>query len=189
MVCVQGKAKVEGITERVSAMKEQKEKIDLLIKQNAEAQLTRVDWARLNEAIARRIDTAAKNRSTAKPYLRIFRIAAGFTAAAAAVVVIALIFRPSEFELQQGRTAVVKLIESKGSASVEFKHTAAKPSAFVAIGGSNTEVAKCDVKITDLNGSWKPETDGPSWIIVSRPEPVVADNGMSKDMLAMIYLF
>jgi len=57
---------------------------------------------------------------------------------------------------------VVKFIESKGTASVE---------------------------IIDLNGDLKKESDEPTWIIISRPEPVYADNGISRDVMSMICLF
>jgi len=41
----------------------------------------------------------------------------------------------------------------------------------------------------DSNGGLKKDSDGAAWIIISRPEPALADNGTSPDMTSMICLF
>ena len=56
MACVQGKAKIEGIAERVSGMKKEKEKIDLLLERNASEQLAGVNWDGLHAAISERLN-------------------------------------------------------------------------------------------------------------------------------------
>ena len=50
-------------------------------------------------------------------------------------------------------------------------------------------MARCDVEIIDLNGDLKKEREQAAWIIISRPEPMFADNGVNRDMSDMICLF
>lgn len=191
MVRVSGEEKIEGIIERLSVMKQKEEKIDLALERNAAEQLGDVDWDGLNAAISSRIDKASQSQTSAIRYPIVFKIAAGM-AAAAAVVLIAVMVKteePTEPHLENGRSAVVKFIERKGSALVEIKGAGAKSSVFVDIGRSGKRVAKCDVKIIDLNGDLKKESDEAAWIIISRPAPVLANNGYSRDVMSMICLF
>ena len=58
MARVQGKAKIKGITERVSGMKKEKEKIDLLLERNTGEQLADVNWDGLHAAISERLNQA-----------------------------------------------------------------------------------------------------------------------------------
>ena len=156
MACIQGKAKTKGITERVSGMKQEKEKIDLLLERNANKQLAGVNWDRLNAEISERLNQVDRNKIPTMKYRRVFKIAAG-VAAAAAVVVIAVMVRtdtPTTVRFENGRRAVVKFVESKGSAKVE---------------------------ILDSNGQGSQSRDRSSWIIIRATEPKVANNGQSRD--------
>ena len=58
----------------------------------------------------------------------------------------------------------------------------------VDIGGGERKMAMCDIEIIDLNGELKRDKQA-AWIIISRPEPMFADNGVSRDMSDMICLF
>jgi len=145
-------------------MKDKNEQIDLLLERNTTEQLETVDWDGLNAAILNQLDRAEMQKSSTRKYRSVFKIAAG-VAAVAAVVFVAVMIKteaPTDVQLEEGRKAVVKFIESKGTASVE---------------------------IIDLNGDLKKESDEPTWIIISRPEPVYADNGISRDVMSMICLF
>lgn len=156
MACVQGKAKIKGITERVSGMKKEKEKIDLLLERNASEQLAGVNWDRLNAAISERLNQAQQRKTYGTRFPTIFKIAAG-VAAAAAVVVIAVMVRtdtPTTVRLENVPGAVVKLVESKGSATVE---------------------------ILDSNGQDNQIGNRSAWIIIRTRESEVADNGQSRD--------
>ena len=171
-------------------MKEKKEKIDLLFEHNAAEQLADVNWEGLNAAISSRLDQAEQSKTSVRKYPNVFKIAAA-VAVAAAVVFIAVIVRtdrPAEIQWDNGRSAVVKFIDSKGSAAIEIKHSNAKSQVIVDIGGSHKEVARCDVKIIELNGDLKEDSERAAWIIISMPEPVVADNGPSKDETDLICL-
>ncbi len=156
MARVQGKAKIKGITERVSGMKKEKEKIDLLLERNTGEQLADVNWDGLHAAISERLNQAQQSKTYGTRFPAILKIAAG-VAAAAAVVVIAVMVRtdtPTTVRLENVPGAVVKLVESKGSATVE---------------------------ILDSNGRNNQSGNRSAWIIIRTREPEVADNGQSRD--------
>ncbi len=156
MACIQGKAKTKGIVERVSGMKKEKEQIDLLLKQNANEQLAGVNWNRLNADISQRLNQAGRSKTYTINYRRVFKIAAG-VAVAAAVVFIAVMVKtdtPTTVRLENGQRAIVKLVESKGSATVE---------------------------IHDSKGQDNQSSNRSSWIIIRTRESKVADNGQSRD--------
>jgi len=137
-------------------MKKEKEKIDLLLERNANEQLAGVNWDGLNAAISERLNQADRNKISKMKYRRVFKIAAG-VAAAAAIIIIAVMFRtdtPTTVRLENVPGAVVKLVESKGSATVE---------------------------ILDSNGQDNQIGNRSAWIIIRTREPEVADNGQSRD--------
>jgi len=172
-------------------VKSEKEKIDSLFEKNAAEQLSGVDWDGLNAAISSRLDEVEGRKTSALKYRRVFKIAAG-VAAAAAVVLVAVMIKteaPTDVQLEEGKRAVVKFIESRGTASVEIKRAGSKSQVWVDIGGSERKVARCDVEIIDLNGDLKKEREQAAWIIISRPKRVLADNGINRDVMSMICLF
>ncbi len=156
MACIQGKAKTKGIIKRVSGMKKKKEKIDLLLERNANEQLAGVNWDGLNAAISERLNQADRNKIPTMKYRRVFKIAAGVTAAAAVVFIAVMIKTdtPTTVRFENGGKAIGTFVESKGSAKV---------------------------KILDSNGRDNQEKDRSAWIIIRTSEPKVADNGQSRD--------
>lgn len=164
-------------------MKEEKEKIDLLFERNAAEQLAGVDWDVLSTSISNRLDKADQNRATARKYPTVFKIAASLAAAAAVILIAVMVKteRQAGIQLNNGRVAVVKILEIKGSAAVEIKHASGKAQVMVDIGRAGKKVARCDVKIIDLNGDLKKDGDRAAWIIISRPAPMFVDNGASRD--------
>ena len=156
MACVQGKAKIEGITERVSGMKKSNEDIDLLLERNAAEQLDRFDWDGLGATISRRLNQAQQSKTSGIRFPTIFKIAAGFIAAAAIVFIAVMVKTdaPMTVRFDNGPGAVVKLVESKGSATVE---------------------------ILDSKGQDNQSSNRSSWIIIRTRESKVADNGQSRD--------
>lgn len=191
MVCISGKTKIKSTLERVSGMKEKKEKIDLILERNAAEQLAKLDWEGLNTAISSRLDKAGLGKTSTIGLPTVFKIAAAVTAAAAVVFILVTVRNsmPPGVRFENGGKAVVKLVESKGTASIEIKHASAKSAVMVDVVGSHKKVARCDVEMIDLNGGLKKDSDGAAWIIISRPEPALADNGTSPDMTSMICLF
>jgi len=172
-------------------METEKERIDLLFEKNVEEQLAKVDWDKLNGAILSRLDEAQPSKASGRRYPTIFKIAAG-VAAAAAVVFIAVMVRtekPMDLQLEDGRHAVVKFIETTGSASVEIIGTSGRSQVLVDIGHSRGEIAKADVEIIDQNGEGKENGSRAAWIIIRMPEPVLADNGANGYMRDLIRLF
>lgn len=156
MACIQGKAKTKGIVERVSGMKRKKEKIDLLLERNTSEQLAGVNWDGLNADISERLNQAGRSKTSTKTYRRVFKIAAGVTAAAAVVFIAVMVKTdtPTTVRLENGQRAIVKLVESKGSATVE---------------------------IHDSKGQDNQSSNRSSWIIIRTREPKIADNGQSRD--------
>ena len=183
MACVQGKAKIEGITERVSGMKKSNEDIDLLLERNAAEQLDRFDWDGLGTTISRRLNQAQQSKTSVIRFPTIFKIAAGFIAAAA-VVFVAVMIRtdtPTNVRFENRGRAKVKFSESKSSASVKIEDASVKAAAVVDLGGSRRKVAKCDIKIIDASVDKEKNGSRAAWIIIRMPEPVLADNGISRD--------
>jgi hypothetical protein len=93
-------------------MKKEKEQIDLLLKQNESEQLAGVDWDQLHSSISKRLDQADNNKTSLISYRRVFKIAAGFVAAAA-VVFIAITIKtdtPSEVKFENGGKAIVTFV-------------------------------------------------------------------------------
>jgi len=137
-------------------MKQEKEKIDLLLERNASEQLAGVNWNRLTAEISERLNQADRSKTSTKTYRRVFKIAAGVTVAAAVVFIVVMIRTdtPTTVRFENRGRAEVKFIESKGSASVE---------------------------IIDSDREQKKSGSRAAWIIIRVPEPVLADNGISKD--------
>ena len=170
-------------------MKDRKEKIDLLFERNAADELAKVDWDELNTAISSRLSKAGQSKTSARKYTVIFKIAAGVAAAVVFIAVMVKTEKPADVQCKDSRSAVVKFIDSKGTASIEIKRAGGKSQVIVDIGGSGRKVASCNVEIIDSNGGLKERDARAAWIIISRGEPVFADNGTSRDMMDMIYLF
>jgi len=183
VACVQGKAKTKSITERVSGMRKGKEKIDVLLERNASEQLAGINWDGLNATISEKLNQADQSRTYKINYQRVFKIAAGVTAAAAVVIIAVMIGTdtPTTERFESRGRAEVKFIESKGTASVEIEHASVKAAAVVELGGSGRKVAKCDIKIIDAGEDKEKNGSRAAWIIIRIPEPVLADDGISRD--------
>ena len=172
-------------------MKSEKEKIDLLFGKKAAEQLSGVDWDALNTAISRRLDEVEGRKTSALKYRRVFKIAAGVAAAAAVVFIAVMVSteKPTDLQLEKDRRAMVKFVESKGTALVEIHGVSANSQVWVDVGGGERKAARCDIEIIDLNGGLKKEREQAAWIIISRPKRVLADNGINRDVISMICLF
>jgi hypothetical protein len=171
-------------------MKNENEQIDLLLERNTTEQLETVDWDRLNAAISGRLDQVRQHKTlwTCRPTA--FKIAAGL-AAATAIVLLAVMVRtdmPTGVRFENGGSAVVEFVESKGSASIQIQPIAAKSQVSIDIGGSRREVAKCDIEITDVKQEQQKNGRRPAWIIIRMPEPALADNGTSRDEMDLVCL-
>lgn len=170
--------------------KEKKEEIDLLIERNTTEQLEAVDWDRLNAAISGRLDQARQRKTSRIGWPTVFKLAAGL-AAAAAIVLVAVLVRtetPTAVRFENGGSAVVKFVESKGSASIQIQPIDAASRVSVDIGGSRREVAKCDIEIIDVKEEQQKNGRRPAWIIIRMPEPALADNGTSRDEMDLMCL-
>lgn len=172
MVCVSGKAEIEGVAERVSAMKDENERIDLLLARNADEQLRKVDWNRLNSAICERLDRARQSKTSVIRFPTMLKVAAVVAAAAAVLFGVVMI----DFG------------DREGSAKVVIKSVSGRSRVTVDIGADKT-LAKVNVQISDLGTAQKQGDIQPAWFIISRPQPMYADNGVSSDMRDVMCLF
>jgi hypothetical protein len=170
-------------------MKHEKERIDLLLDENAAEQLTKVDWNRLTDEISTRLDQARNGETSPNKYPTFFKIATGVAAAAAVVfaVIMLRIPRPSDSLPTEGRFAVVEFVDKRGAASIEIKHTGRKSLVTVRVGRTDKEVAKCDVEIIDRNADLKADNSRAAWMIISMPRPTFADNGHSREETDLIH--
>ena len=171
-------------------MKDKNEQIDMLLEHNTTEQLETVDWDRLNAAISRRLDQARQRKTSRIGLPTVFKIAAGLAAAAAIVLVAVLVrtYTTTAVRFEKGGSAVVKLVDSTGSASIHIRPIAAETQVSIDIGGSHKNAAKCYIEIIDANGDRQQDRNQAEWIIIRIPQSVLADNGISKDEKDLICL-
>ena len=169
---------------------DEQERVDLLIDKNTTDQLSGVDWDRLNEAISTRLDEADARKKSPAVHRYLLKTAAAITAAAAVVFIVLMINvdRPTDAQLEDGGSASVAFVDNRGSASVSISDTAGKTEAIVDIDVYRVKVARCDVEIIDV-GAAREDDERPTWIMISKPEPLFADNGTSRADLDLICLF
>lgn len=170
-------------------MKENKEKIDSLIEKNAAKQFSQINWEQLNTAISSRLDKAQQKSSSSIIFPGWLKIAASIAVIAATIfTVITILEKPQDIPPYNYRTAEVKFAESKGRASVHIQTASANSKVTVEL-GNKKELAKCDVEIIDMKGGLQESSAKATWIIISRPQPIYADNEINQDMMDIMYLF
>jgi len=170
-------------------MRNEKERIDLLLEQNAARQLAGFEWERLNAAISSRLDQTTRTKTFASIIPMALKVAGGLAAAAVILIAIMTVDTPDDLRLDNGQRAVVRFAEPAGTASVQIGHTPLKSQVFVAVAPARSTLAKCDVRIIDVEDERERNGLRPAWIIITRPEPVFADNGKAKDMRDLICMF
>lgn len=171
-------------------MRNDKEKVDLLLEQNAARQLAEFDWEGFSAAISSRLDQTSRTKTFASKLPMVFKIAGGL--AAAAIILIAVMITvdtPDDLRLENGQQAAVRFAELAGTASVEIAHALARSEVFVDVEPARSTLAKCEVQIIDVEGETETNDTRAAWIIISRPEPVFADNVAAKDMRDLICMF
>ncbi len=190
MARLQRQKEAKGVTERIFGMRNKKENIDLLLERNAAQQLAKVDWERLNAAISARLDQTSRMKTFASGIPPALKVAGGL--AAAAVILIAVMITvntPDDLRLENGQRAVVRFSETTGTASVKIRHTPVKSDVFVDLRPARSALAKCDIQIIDVEHEREKNGAPVAWIIISRPEPVYADNRAARDMGDLICMF
>jgi hypothetical protein len=171
-------------------MSNDKQKVDLLLEQNAARQLAGFDWERLSAAISSCLDQTTRTKTFASAISTPLKIAGGL--AAAAIILIAVMITvntPDDLRLENGQRAVVRFAEPAGTASVEIGHAPAKSKVFVDVGPARSTLAMCEVQIIDVEDERQKNGARAAWIIISRPKPVFADNGEARDMRDLICMF
>ncbi|MBN2181363.1 MAG: hypothetical protein JW715_05580, partial [Sedimentisphaerales bacterium] len=183
-----------SIIERLPVM-ENKEKIDILIDKNAAEQLSGVDWEKLNAAISGRLDKTRQKTPLLRKFPTLLKAAATIAAAATVIIAVTIyIEKPPRKGLDNDgrretrRQAEVEFVKSKGSTSVEIQPASAGSLVTVDIAAEGV-LAECNVEILEKNGGFEENTAGPTWIIISRPQSLYAENGTNRDMMDIMYLF
>lgn len=155
-------------------MNSDKEKIDSLLRRNAAEQLAGVDWDKLNAGISSRLDKAQQGKTPATGLPTVFKIAASFAAAAAAVFIIVMV----------GST------EKRGTATVKFTDPSHRTQVQVDIGGKHAAPATCSVQIIESSTAQRQEGQiRPSWFLISMAEPASTINGAGRDVRDIVCLF
>jgi len=203
MVCLQCEKEIKGFAQRVPRMNQKKEKIDVLLEHNAAGELEKVDWDRLNAAIAKRLDNAQQRNLMFVQFIGILKMAALF-AATVSIIVSAVIYKGEKtlgIKVDKGKYAAVRLENSpKGSASVRIEDIAVRARTRVEMGSvtsgkavvstmqESSALAKARVDIIDTGEDFSKKRGRAAWIIISRPVRVYADNGVSdyeRDVLCL----
>jgi preprotein translocase subunit SecF len=183
-------------------MKENLEKIDLLINENTDRQLLAVDWDQLYGRIQKQVDDAEKRTGTVSIKKKIFRWVVGISSAAAVLLVIFALMenRNPGLSLPSGQQAVVKLTEHRAVVKTEIEKRTGASHVSVAIeppanraqvrfGQQGHQVAQCDIVIIDQNGQTeKAQTPRPSWIIMMASKPASSENQTDKNQLEIACL-
>ncbi len=172
-------------------MTDEKKKIDLLLDKNAAEQLAKVDWDRLPDEMSARLARAEQGEASPAGRPIFLKIAAAVAAAAAVVFVAAVLrmHRPSDSQPTQGGSSAVKSVAHRGTALVEITRPSAESLVIVHIGPADRKAVKCDVEIIDGNSALEKDSGRSAWIIISKPRPVLADNGHGRDRVDLIHLF
>lgn len=160
-------------------MLDEQGKIDLLLARNADEQLRKVDWNELSSTISGRLDKTQQTKTYRIGLPTVFKIAAGVAAAVVLMIVMIKLEEPARPQLDS----------RKGSASVEIIEALSKSQATVDIAVPDAKLAKCDIRIIDSRGSDKAGDAQAAWMVISRTEPLYADNGVSNNMKDVMCLF
>ena len=170
-------------------MKSEEERIDSLLDGNAAKELSRVDWDETNRAISSRLDGLSRQGAAGWKYRPVIKIAAGLVMAAGIAFFAYTAGTPGERDLPIARSqkeVEIVIAPRKPIVRVDFTSGRRAGRAVVDISSPARGIGKCEVRIIDLNGGSKEKNTRPSWIIISRPEPAMADNGVSRDDLDLI---
>jgi len=164
-------------------MKSGRKRIDRLLDRNATEQLERMNWDRLTDEISARLDRARRIEVAPSGWPVFFKVAAGVAAAAVIVlaVVVLRMHGPSQVRTPEGRSAVVEFVDRQRGASVQINDTAGNSLVVIHAGRDDRKAATCVVDIIDRNGDLERENSRAAWIIISRPQQTIADNGQSKE--------
>ena len=164
-------------------MKGEKDIIDRLLDKNTAEQLAKVDWDRLTNEITARLDQVRQIEVTPGGWPVFFKITTG-AAAAAAILFAVVVWRmhgPSDVHVPEGRSAVVEFVDRRGGATIRLNGPAGTTSVVIHTGRDDRKVATCVVNIIDRKNDLEREHDRAAWIIISKPQRTIADNGQSKE--------
>jgi hypothetical protein len=165
----------------------EKEKLDLLLEQNAERQLAKIDWQALNASISSRLNAVPEPGAFNWPIL--LRIAAAITIISA---VAALLLFQDHLSFNRKYAAPVASVEFTRSSSrtvVQIMETPAQAEVLLTPTAASSGIAKCEIEI--IEPVVKPSQDFgiPTWFIVCKREPSSAQNGVNEETASLLCLF
>jgi len=163
----------------------EKEKLDLLLEQNAGRQLAKIDWRKLNASISSRIDTVSKPATFKWPVL--LKIAAVITIISA----IAALLLSGQFSLSKKAVphASVKFPHSIAKTIIQIPETPAQTEVFINPSAANSAIVKCEVEIIEPVVKLNPDLSIPTWVIICKMEPPSVPNGINEKTASLLCLF
>jgi hypothetical protein len=164
-----------------------KEKLDLLLEQNAERQLAKIDWQALNASISSRLNAAPKPATLNWPVL--LRVAAVIAIIIAIAALLPLAGRLSLNRKFAAPVASVKFTHSIAQTTVQILKTPAQAEVSISPTASNSSIAKCEIEIIEPAVKPNQGFDIPTWLIVCKQEPSSAQNGINEETASLLCLF
>jgi hypothetical protein len=187
VACVPGEKKPQGIAQKLPMTESGKEKLDLLLEQNAERQLAKVDWQALNASISSRLNAASKPAAFKWPVL--LRVAAVIAIISAIAALLLLTDRLSLNRKTAHPVASVEFTHSIAQTAVQILEIPAQAEVSISPTAANSGIAKCEIEI--IEPAVKPNLDLgiPTWLIVCKQEPSSAQNSFSEETASLLCLF
>jgi short-subunit dehydrogenase involved in D-alanine esterification of teichoic acids len=146
-----------------------KEKLDLLLEQNAERQLAKIDWQALNASISSRLNAAPKPATFKWPVLL---RAAAIIAIISAITALLLLTVPLSLSRKSAvHIASVEFTHSIAQTTVQILEIPAQAEVSLSPAAANSGIAKCEIEI------------------ICRQEPSLAQNGISAETASLLCLF
>jgi hypothetical protein len=163
----------------------EEEKLDLLLEQNAEQQLAKIDWQALNISISFRLDAAQKPTIFKWPVL--FNIAAVI----AIISVIAALLLAGRISLNKkpATIASVEYTHSIAKTTVQILEIPAQAEVTLNPAAASSTVARCEVEIIESATKPNPGFGIPTWVIICKTEPPPAQNGVNEETASLLCLF
>lgn len=164
-----------------------KEKLDLLLEQNAERQLAKIDWQALNASISSRLNAAPKPVTFKWPVL--LRVAAIIAIISSIAALLLFTGRLSLNRKSGVPVASVEFTRSSAQTTVQILEIPAQAKISLSITAESSSVAKCEIEIIEPVVKPNQNFGIPTWLIVCKQEPLSAQNGVNEETASLLCLF
>jgi hypothetical protein len=162
----------------------EKEKLDILLKRNADEQLARVDWQKFDASISSRLDMVSQHRTFKLP--KPLEIAAMI--AVACVIAAGILITHYKQTITPAR-AWVELIPANTRTAVQILDPYSQSELIFSAPSANSSMAKCEIEIIEPAEQTNQNFGGPTWFIICKQETSASKNGMSEETASLLCLF